>query len=203
MTDRNATLNALEANVWVLFLVAGLLAIVFGTNTYLTTFRGTSYPIIQSLIGPFGFLLGAVGLFGLYPQLADRKPTLARVVAGVAVIPAVGWSAIVVHSLGEMVGVLGEWSGPAQIVPPVTIVGMILGFGLFGAAILYTGAHSRIIGGLVLLESAMFLVLLLDIAPYLVLINVGDVVAFLGIALTLRITDSPSGSTGPAADSTA
>ncbi len=203
MTDHNATLNALEENLWVIFLVAGMLAIVFGANTYLMTFEGTSYSIIGSVIGPAGFLLGVVGLFGLYPGLADRRPTLARGAAGIAAIPVVTWSIIIVTGIGEALGVLSEPSGLARLIPPVTIVTMILAFGLFGAAILYTGTHSRIIGGLVLLESAMFLVLILDLAPYFVMIDIGHVVALLGIGMTLRITHSSSGSTDPAPDSTA
>ncbi len=203
MTDRNTALNALKRNAWVLFLVAGLLAIVFATNTYLMTFTGTSYPIIGDVIGPAGFLFGVVGLVGLYPGLADRKPKLARGAAALAVIPAVGWGAIIVHSVGELLGVLGGWSGPGQIIPPVTVVTMILGFGLFGATILYTRAYSRIIGGFVLLESAMFLVLMLDVAPYFIMIDIGHLVAFLGIGIALRITEIPSGSTEPAPDSTA
>jgi len=203
MTDRNAMLDAVEGNVSVLFFVAGMFAIVFGANTYLMTFEGTSYEIIGSVIGPAGFLLGVVGLFGLYPDLADRSPKLARGAAGFAVIPAVGWFIIIVGGIGETLGVLSEPSGPLQIIPPVTIVTMILGFGLFGATILYTRAHSWIIGGLVLLESAMFLVLLLGFAPYFVMIDIGHIVAYLGIGIALRITDSPSGSTEPATDSTA
>lgn len=79
---------------------------------------------------------------------------------------------------------------------------MVLGFGLFGATILYTGGHSWVIGALLVLESAMFLVLILDLAPYLLLIDIGHILAYLGIGFALWTTDVPYGSTDPAPDST-
>lgn len=203
MSDRNATLEGLEGKVSVFFLVAGMLMIVFAANTYLKTFAGISYPVIQGVIAPSGFLLGAVGLFGLYSGLADRAPNLARGAAGIAVITTVGWITIIVNGIGEALGVLSQPSGPLAIIPLVVIVTMILVFGLFGATILYTGAYSWIIGALLLLESAMFLVLILDLAPYLLLIDIGHIVAYLGVGITLRTTDIPSGSTDPVPDSTA
>jgi len=203
MSDRNATLEALEGKAPVLFLVAGMLMIVFAANTYLKTFAGTSYPVIQGVIAPSGFLIGVVGLFGLYSGLANRAPKLARGAAGIAVITTVGWVTIIVNGIGETLGVLSQLSGPLAIIPLVVIVTMILVFGLFGATILYTGAHSWIIGVLLLLESTMFLVLILDLAPYLLLVDIGHIVAYLGIGITLRTTDIPSGSTDPAPDSAA
>lgn len=202
MADRNATLNAFERKAPTLFLVAGMVMIVFAANTYLKTFAGTSYPVIQGVIAPSGFLVSVLGLFGLYPALADRTP-LARGAAGIALITTVGWVAIILTGIGEMMGVFSQPTGPLAIIPLVVIVTMILGFGLFGATILYTGAHSWIIGVLLLLESAMFLVLILDLAPYLLLIDIGHIVAYLGIGITLRTTDIPSGSTDPTADSAA
>lgn len=184
-----------------LFLVAGMAMIVFAANTYLKTFAGTSSPVIQGVIGPSGFLVGVVGLFGLYPRLADRTRMLARGAAGIALIAAVGWVVIIVNGIGETLGVLSQPSGPLAVIPLVVIGTMILGYGLFGATTLYTGAHSWLVGALLGLESAMFLVLILDLAPYLLLIDIGHIVAYLGIAITLWTTDVPSDNTEPAPDS--
>lgn len=202
MTDHNSTLKALEENAWLLYLVALIPVIVFAVNTYLLTYEGTSYPIIGDIVGPTGWFLGAVGLFGLYPALADRSPRLARVAAGIAVIPALLWGVIIVQGIGQQIGLWSEWGGPLRIIPVVVIVTMILAFGLFGAISLYTEGHSRIVGGLLLLESAMFVALIGDLLSFF-MIDVGHVVAFLGLGIALRITDGPSKSTGPAPDSTA
>ena len=69
MSDRNATLDALEGKAPAIFLVAGLVMIVFAANTYLKTFTGTSYPIVQGVVAPIGFFVGVVGLFGLYSEI--------------------------------------------------------------------------------------------------------------------------------------
>lgn len=201
MTDRSATLDALEGKAPALFLVAGMVMIVFAANTYLKTFAGTSYPVIQGVIAPSGFLVGVVGLFGLYPGLADRAPRLGRGAAGIALITTVGWVTIVANGIGRTIGVLSQPTGPLAIVPLVVIVTMILGFGLFGATILYTGAYSWIVGALLVLESALFLVLILDLAPYLLLVDFGHISAYLGIGVTLWSTAVPSDSADPAPDS--
>ena len=201
MNDHNAPLEALEARAPTLFVVAGMVMIVFAANTYLKTFAGTSYPVIQAVIAPSGFLVGVVGLFGLSHRLADRTPRLAQGAAGIALITVVGWVAIIVNGIGKTIGVLSQPSGPLAVIPLVVIVAMILGFGLFGAAILYTGAYSWIVGALLVLESAMFLVLVLDLAPYLLLVDFGHILAYLGIGIALWTTDVPSDSTNPAPDS--
>lgn len=183
------------------FLLAGALMVAFAANTYLKTFVGTSYPVIQYGIAPFGFLVGVVGLFGLYPTLADAAPRLARVAGAVATITTAGWVIILVSAIGRLAGVLSEPEGPLAMVPMVVIVSMIVAFALFGTTSLYTGAHAWIIGGLLLVESAMFLVLLLRVAPYLLLIDIGHIVAYLGLAVTLRATAVSSDSADPATDS--
>lgn len=203
MADRNVAMDAFEGKAPAFFLVAGVVMIVFAANTYLKTFAGTSYPVVQNIIAPFGFLTGVVGLFGLYSGLADRAPKLARGAAGIALITTVGWVVLILAGIGETMGVFSRPTGPLAIIPLVVIVTMILAFGLFGATTLYTRGHSWIIGGLLLLESAMFLVLILDLAPSLLLIDLGHILAYLGIGITLWTTDIPSGSTDPAPDSAA
>jgi hypothetical protein len=183
------------------FLVAGGLATVFLINTLLTTFTGTSYPVVGGLVGPIGFLISVVGLFGLYPALADRTPRLARVAAVVAVIPLLGWTTIIVGGLGEAVGVWGQPPEWAAILPLITIVTMLLAFGLFGVTNLRAGVHSRIVGGLLLVESAMYLLLLSGAVPAFV-IDIGHVVALLGVGIALRTEGVPTESTDPAADAT-
>jgi len=202
VTDHTGTAEALEGKASALFLVAGGIMVVFAANTYLKTFAGTSYPVVQGVVAPSGFLLGVVGLFGLYPALADRTPGLTRVAAAAALVTTAGWSVIVAMGVGKAAGVLSEPGGPLAIVPLVVIVSMILTFGLFGVTSLHTGVYPWIVGALLLVESAMFLVLLLRVAPYLLLIDIGHVLAYLGVGVTLRTTGVPSDSAEPAPDST-
>jgi hypothetical protein len=202
MTDRRGTLGSLEGKAPALFLIAGGLAVVFAVNTTLRTFVGTSYPIVQDVIGPIGFLVGAIGLFGLYPALADRTPTLARIAAAVAVVPVVGYSAVVVMGIGSTAGVITYPTGPLAAIPLVVIVTMVLAFGLFGVTSLRAGVRSRVVGALLLVESIMFLLLILNVVPF-VLIDLGHVLSYLGIGVALRTEGLPAGSAEPAADADA
>lgn len=196
MTDRNGMLRALEGKTPALFLVAGVVMIIFAANTYLKTFTGTSYPVVQGVVAPVGFFVGVIGLIGLYSGLAGRASTLARVAAVVTGIAALGWVVIVVASIVSQ----GEPSGPLAVVPLVTIVSMILAFALFGITSLRSGIHSRVVGVLLLVESAMFLLVIAGVPGFL--IDTGHVLAYLGIGIALWTTDLPSDSADPAPDST-
>ena len=202
MVTRNGLLDALEGKAATLFLVAGGLAVVFAVNTALKTFAGTSYPVVQGLVGPTGFFVGVLGLFSLYPALADRTGTLARIAAAVAIVPAVGWVAIIGTVIGEAAGVISQPSGPLAVIPIVVIITMSLAFGLFAVTTLRAGVYSWIIGALLLVEAAMFLVLILDLAPLLVLIDVGHVLAYLGIGATLWSDGIPTERVDRATDAT-
>jgi len=196
MTDRDAPLAALEGKAPALFLVAGGVMIVFAANTYLKTFAGTSYPVVQNLVAPFGFLVGVVGLLGLYAGIDDQPPTLARVAAGVAVFTVVCW--VLVIGGGLVLG--GEPTGPLSVVPIVTIVAMVLAFALFGVASLRSDVHSRVVGVLLLVESLMFLLVIAGVPGFL--IDLGHVLAYLGIGIALRTGVVPSDSAEAAPDST-
>jgi hypothetical protein len=196
MTDRDAILGPLEARAPALFLVAGGLMMVFAVNTYLKTFTGTSYPVVQGVVAPVGFLVGVVGLFGLYAGVGDPAPALARAAVAVAAVAAVGWVVIVVASIVTQ----GEPGGPLAVVPLVTIVSMSLAFALFGVTSIRSGDHSRVVGALLLGESAMFLLVVAGVPGFL--IDTGHVLAYLGIGIVLRGDPASSANTEPAPDST-
>ena len=196
MSDRNATLDALEGKAPAIFLTAGLVMLVFAANTYLKTFTGTSYPIVQGVVAPIGFFVGVVGLFGLYSGLPDRTATLSRAAAVVTTVAAVGWIVIIVASAVSQ----GEPGGPLAIIPLVTIVSMVLAFTLFGVISLRSGIYSRIVGGLLLVESAMFLLVIAGAPGFL--IDTGHVLAYLGIGIVLRTTGVSSDNAGAVSDST-
>lgn len=191
MIDRIGIPKALEGKAPALFLLAGSLMIVFAVNTYLKTFTGASYPVVQGLVAPVGFFVGVVGLFGLYPDLVDRLPTVARIAVVVTTVAAIGWIVII----GAGVISQQEPGGPLAIVPLVTIGSMILAFAMFGVISLRSGIHSRIVGTFLVVESVMFLLVILGVPGFL--IDTGHVVAYLGIGVTLWTTDIPVDDPGP------
>lgn len=196
MTDGTELRGALEAKAPTLFLVAGALMVVFAANTYLKTFAGSSYPVVQGVVAPVGFLVGVVGLYALYAGLDDPPSTAARAASVVTVVAAAGWVVIIAASI-----VLeGEPGGPLAVVPLVTIVSMILAFGLFGVDGIRSGTYPRVVGALLLVESAMFLLVVLGVPGYL--IDTGHVLAYTGIGLSLRARNLPADTTEAPADST-
>lgn len=201
MTARSGMAATLEGTNATWFLVGGGLLVVFAANTALGTFVGTSFPPVQGLVGPAGFLLGVVGLFGLYPALADRTPWLARVAAAAAAISALGWLVIVTRNVAEhIVGIttLPEALGIAGLIAAVS---MIPTFALFGVASLRAGVHARAVGVLLLVPATAFLLLLANAAPD-VLVDAGHVVGYLGVGIALRGSGGPSDSAEPLADAT-
>lgn len=184
-----------------LFLAAGALMVAFAANTGLETFTGTSYPIVQNTVGPAGFLLGVLGLLGLYPVLADRTPTLARVAAAVALVPAAGWSIIVVGSVGETAGLLPGLAGPLAVIPILAIGGTVLTYTLFGVTTLRAGVYPSVLGVLMLVPAAMFAMLLSGVGTAFI-VDVGHVVGHLGVGIVLWTAGVPTDTAGPATGAT-
>lgn len=201
MSDADGVIGALASRRTALFLVAAVLLAVFAANTTLRTFAGTSYRLIQGLVGPAGFFVGVVGLFGLYPALAEENPRLARAAAVVAVLPFVGWFLVVLGTIGEAAGVFGGMTGPFLAIPIGTIATTTLAFGLFGVAVLRAGVPSRAVGVFLLVPAVMFVLLMTRTAPPFV-IDIGHLVGHLGVALTLWTRDVPADRGEPAADAT-
>lgn len=188
-----------DRTTW-LFLIAGVLAAIFGVNTYLTAFWGTFYEPIQAIVGPAGFLVGVVGLFSLYSGLASRTPLahLAGILTGVTIL---AWILILVGSLGEVIGVFSEQPAFVRMASMAAIFGMLLSFGSAGLLSVWSNYPSRLVGGLLLVESTMFLFLVARLVPAYV-IDTGHVLAFLGIAVALWSRSSGADRTAPTAEST-
>ena len=184
MTESTGILETLERSHARIFLIGGCLLAIFAVNSALRTFVGTSFPPVQGFIGPAGFLLGVLGLLGLYPALLERTPLLARGAAGVAVIPAIGWSLIIIRGIVEHG--LGLFTLPEALaaIPFVVIVSMIPTFGLFALASFHAGVHSRAVGLLLLLPATGFALLVTNAAPHIV-IDTGHVVGYLGVGYIL------------------
>jgi len=202
MGANDGLLESLERRSATVFLVAGGLLTVFALNTAARTFLGQSYPIVQGLVAPAGFFVGVLGLLGLYPGLAERTPTSARVAGALAGITAVYWIVIVAASLGETAGI---FPASEELFPMAFFLGvyvaMLLTYAVNGAVILHAGVHSRIVGLLVLGPALMFGLLMARAAPNFV-VDAGHALFHLGVGTVLWSEGILSDRTDPAIDAT-
>jgi hypothetical protein len=148
-----------------LFLVAGVGAFAFAINNALTAYTGTSYPLVGVVVAPAAFLLAVLGLLGLSTDLVGTGGTLARVARGVAVLPALTWTLIIVGGAAEYAGLLSGAGGLPPLLSLVTIVLMILTYLLFGVTTLRTDVLPTAVGVLMLLEVVAFLLVATRLVP--------------------------------------
>lgn len=201
MTRRDGVVGVFDGKSPTLFLLGGLLMVAFVTNTYLTTFTGSGYPVLHDVVGPAGFAIGTLGLFGLYPALAERMPRLARIAAAVAILPAIGWTIIVLGGVATTTGLLPADTSPPVVIPIGTIATTLLAFLLFGITTLRADTHSRLVGILLLVPAAMFVLLMVRLAPPFV-IDSGHLVGILGTGIALRASGTPAERGDPSLDAT-
>lgn len=197
----------LERRSPTLFVIGGGLVVGHAALRGIEAFTGMATP--PDVFGPTGYLVALVGLFGLYPALADRMPTLARVAAVVAAIPLMGWVVISAWSFGEVAGVLPSQSEAFPgVFYMVHLVTVILTYGLFGVATLRTDVHSGTVGVLLLMPPALFIVMITGAAIVgtsafgAFLIGSGLALIHLAIGATLRTGSSPANHETPAEDVT-
>jgi hypothetical protein len=186
-----------------LFLTAGVLVVGHAMLLGVQAFTEMTTP--PDLFAPLGHLVALMGLFGLYPALVDRSPTLTRAAAAVAAVPAVGWLVVSAAQVSELAGVLSPPTGVLPgVVFPVVIVSTVLTYVLFGVTSFRTGVRSRTVARRLLIPAGLFGGLIVSIAVVgasaLVgfLFTGGLVVAYLAIGQSLRIETAPSDSETPA-----
>ena len=130
------------------FLVAGAFLTVFAALVALDVFGGVNTP--QALVAIPGLVAGIVGLFGLYPPLADEDSRFALGGVVALSIAVVGLVALLlwVASLTAMYGI--DSVKPPRPVILSTILLTILGYALIGIASVRQAVPSRTVGLLVL-----------------------------------------------------
>ena len=174
----------------------------------LIAFAGMNYPFHHEFpFGVAGMILGLVALFGLYPQLVARSPTFARVGAVLAGLGTVGWIGLGLRTLVEELGTTPPaW---ADAVAPLVILGVVLGYLVFGVVGLRTETVSRTTA-LVLLTPAIVMVYniagalaLPDFTGAAVVVASGFAIAHLAIGAALRAERYPTGGVDPATGSAA
>lgn len=199
--------ESIEDRSQTLFLLAGVLLVAYATFNGVHAFTGIVYESVENVFGPAGFVLGFLGLLGLYPRLADRSPRLARLGAVCAALGAVAFSVFVVANLGEIAGVLSaEPPAWAVVFVALAAVGMLPGYLSVAVASLRTDGHSRSVGLALLAPPAVFGSMLagglMGGSPQwaLFLISAGQALAHLAIGYALRTRLGPTGREVPSGD---
>lgn len=139
------------------------------------------------VFGPAGHLVALLGLVGLYPVLADRTPTVARVAGVVASVALVSWAVMVVTRFLAVAGVV---SSVSDVLPSIffmlVFATTILTYVLFGVATLRVSDSSRVVGLLVLAPGVLILVALVG-STIASVTALGGLVIGGGLALSMLV----------------
>lgn len=140
------------------FIAAGVLFLVTSALFGSEMLTDISHPgWVTGLFGLSGLIASFTGLAGLYPQLADRAPRIARV--GVMTL-AIAGIALVAFPLCQFAK---TWGVDLQSLPIavflIAVIATISGFLLFGIVSLRTRVPSRMVGLLIIGTSITFIVL--------------------------------------------
>jgi hypothetical protein len=141
----------------------------------------------------FGYVIGFLGLLGMYPTMVDESPWLARAGAVAAVLGMIGLSALTVLHLAVLAGVIAR-GGPAWfgVFVPLPLVGFVVGYLSIGIASLRTDVHPRTVGLLLLVPGIIVVVMIVQILAgwtsqlQAFVISAGEAMAHLAIGATLK-----------------
>lgn len=188
-TASNTREGLLERHSPSLFFGAGVLltgyAILNGVEATTTT-------TVEPNLFELGYVLGFLGLIGLYPRLVGRQPWLARVGGGAAMSGAVAISAFNVGHLAEIAGITPDGLPGTSVFIVMALVGFVLGYLAIGAAVLYSNAYSRRLGLVLSVPGVIVLIMLAHIAAGFdspetaFVISAGQAMTHLAIGATLR-----------------
>lgn len=198
--------HSLERSSPRLFLAAGALLIVYASLNGLSVFADLATK--ESGV-EFGYVLGFLGLLGLYPSLVHRSPWLVRSGAAAAISGIVGITAISAVEVAQLVGITLGTPSAWPLFVFLALVGFILGYLSFGVAILRTGRYSKSIGYLVLIPGIIVVFMFVHIAVGFAsdltafVISAGEAMAHLAIGATLRTESSQTARDVPSNDSDA
>lgn len=193
--------NRLEARSGTFFLVAGALVAVYAG---LHGLEAATDMVLEPNPFEFGYVLGFLGLLGVYPAVADESPWLARIGGGAAVLGVIGLSAFTAVHLAQLAGVLHPtqptWFGVFGL---FALTGFVVGYLSIGVATLRATDRSRMVGALLLAPGIIVVVMVVQILmgwtsqEQAFVISAGEAMAHLAIGATLR-TDAPPNEREPA-----
>lgn len=189
MENGNTPMGMLEGRSWGLFLLAGSVLVFYGALTGVEAF--TDMPVPANIFEA-GYVLGFLGLLGLYPTLSEEQPLLARLGVVAAVVGLVGVVLVSLRSFGHLAGVLPEYPAGWSVIIPLVVVGFVVGFLSFGLAALRSDIYPRTVGLAVLAPGVIVVAMLLHMAvgwdrpASAFVISSGQAMAHLAIGATLR-----------------
>jgi hypothetical protein len=183
-----------------LFLLAGVLLVGYAALNGVAAFTGEAYVMVEDVVGPAGFVLGFLGLLGLYPELSYQTP--AKLGAVCVSIGVVGFSVITMMGFAVLAGM--EIGGVPVLLVLLVAVGMIPGYVSFAIASHSSKTYGETLGILLLLPAVVFTAMLSQPFVYSQLglfrettmawsnfgISSGQAVAHLAIGYTLRTSVS-------------
>lgn len=193
MTPGSRLLDPLDGKSQRLFLFAGAVLIVYVSLLSYQAFVDSSMNFHDneaSVVGPAGFCIGALGLLGLHPRLADDSPRLAGAGALFAAFGVVGWFVIAVTGLADLAGITTPVA--LQALGFLAFFQMLVGFPIVGIAALRADGEPRALGLLLVAPAVLFGTMIASgamtggTAIGAVLISTGLLLAHLGIAYVLR-----------------
>ncbi len=205
---------SLEERSASLFLLGGVMFAVSAALTVVAMLTGAVQPnmVLGEAFIAAGWIAPLLGLLGLYPTLADRNPWLGRAGVVFAIIGLVAFVFLAVASVVAFIQGLEitEIPIPVAVLLPGIIAGSLLAFVSFSVASLRSEAHSRTVGLLMLVPSAIFVTNFLILPAILGSgpnpPEVGFVItglltlAMLAIGYALRTGDAPTTRAEPVSD---
>lgn len=156
------------------------------------------------LVLELGRLAALLGAAGLSVNIAMRQRWLGHVTRAIASLGAIFVTALILLATLETAGYLADPIGTVGLVAYVLSVSTFLSVGV---AVVWTGAHSRLIGGFLLANAVALLVvffgrLFVPLELLAALVPGVQVLLYLGIGHTLRSQGTRTGQQKPAADTT-
>lgn len=189
MHARTRPFEMLEGHSGVLFLAAGMLLTGYAALNGVEAFTAAT---VEPNLFEFGYVLGFLGLLGLYPRLVDRQPWLARVGGGAAVSGAVAITAFNVGHLAEIAGVVSEGLPGMSVFIAMALIGFVFGYLATGTAVLRSNVYPRLYGLVLLVPGGVVVLMLVHIAAGFdsletaFVISAGQAMTHLAIGATLR-----------------
>jgi hypothetical protein len=207
MAECAGVLTTLGRKSATLYLIAAGIMVVFLLNMALRTYQGASFSVVQQFIAPAGFLIGLIGLLGLYRPLSERAHRLAEISLAVAVLSAVNWTIIIAAGLLETAGAIPENATLQAITGILALFSMVFAYGFFGLTSSLTGTYRRAISGFLLLEALTFIAMVANTAASLgapvLIFEASHLVVYLGLGIVHRGARTEADQTDATTSSTA
>lgn len=155
------TLRLLERWSSRLFMLAGGLLAVYAAINGMNAFMDTALGVPGLGIA---FLLGFLGLLGLYPSVTKQSPRLARIGAVAAVLGVIAFGILSANSIAELVGIVSGNPPAWPLFVGMATTGFVLGYLSFGIAILRSELYPPIVGLSLLVPGVIIIVMFAHMA---------------------------------------